>query len=246
MPRWFAGRPLKAWRYVAFFSPELIVCLARVRIGPLPGDFWAVWDRDAGTLHRGSGLVRAVPGRAGVRALRTSVDILTTEEPGIETACPCGQGYSWTRKQAGVPARARVRLGQTTHELEGRAVIDDTAAYYPRHTLWHWSAGVGTAVDGASVAWNLVSGVGDPPVNSERTVWIDGHAREAPPSVFAPDLSAVDELRFAAEAVLHRRVNLGLVRSDYRQPIGTFSGHLPGGVELAHGFGVMERHDAWW
>jgi hypothetical protein len=212
MPRWFARRPLKAWRYVAFFSPELIVCLARVRIGPLPGDFWAVWDRDAHALHRGSGPVRADPGRAQARA----------------------------------PARALVRLGRATHELEGRAVIDDTAAYYPRHTLWWWSAGVGAAVDGAAVAWNLVSGVGDPPVNSERTVWVDGVPQEAPPSRFAADLTAVDELRFTAEAELRRRVNLGLVRSDYRQPIGTFAGRLPGGVELAHGFGVMERHDAWW
>ncbi len=246
MPRWLAGRPLKAWRYVAFFSPELIACVARARIGPLPGDFWAVWDREARALHRGSGLVRAVPGRAQVRALRTRIDIVTAEEPGVETACPCGRGYSWTRKQAGVPARARVRLGRMTHELDGLAVIDDTAAYYPRHTLWWWSAGVGAAVDGSAVAWNLVSGVGDPPVNSERTVWIDGVAPEAPPSRFAADLTAVDDLRFAAEAELRRRVNLGLVRSDYRQPIGTFAGRLPGGVELSHGVGVMERHDAWW
>jgi hypothetical protein len=34
--------------------------------------------------------------------------------------------------------------------------------------------------------------------------------------------------------------------SDYRQPFGTFSGTLPGGVELAEGFGVMERHVVRW
>ena len=34
--------------------------------------------------------------------------------------------------------------------------------------------------------------------------------------------------------------------SDYRQPFGTFTGTLGGGVELAEGFGVMERHTARW
>ena len=37
-----------------------------------------------------------------------------------------------------------------------------------------------------------------------------------------------------------------LVRSRYRQPFGEFKGRLPGGVELAEGFGVMEEHEVWW
>ena len=40
--------------------------------------------------------------------------------------------------------------------------------------------------------------------------------------------------------------NLVLVRSRYRQPFGTFSGTLPGGIALGQGYGVMEDHDAWW
>jgi hypothetical protein len=36
------------------------------------------------------------------------------------------------------------------------------------------------------------------------------------------------------------------VRSDYEQPFGTFHGRLADGVELAEGFGVMERHAAVW
>jgi hypothetical protein len=43
-----------------------------------------------------------------------------------------------------------------------------------------------------------------------------------------------------------RHENLLLVRSSYRQPLGTFSGELPGGVQLAEGYGVMEDHDVWW
>ncbi len=40
--------------------------------------------------------------------------------------------------------------------------------------------------------------------------------------------------------------NLGLFRSDYRQPFGAFSGELPGGLVLEEGFGVMEEHDVRW
>jgi hypothetical protein len=36
------------------------------------------------------------------------------------------------------------------------------------------------------------------------------------------------------------------VRSSYRQPFGTFSGVMPGGVRVAEGYGVMEYHDARW
>ena len=38
-----------------------------------------------------------------------------------------------------------------------RAVVDDTAAYYERHTSWRWSAGVGLSDDRRAVAWNLVA-----------------------------------------------------------------------------------------
>ena len=41
-------------------------------------------------------------------------------------------------------------------------------------------------------------------------------------------------------------MNLLLMRSDYRQPFGTFAGTLPGGIELAEGYGVMEQHDVRW
>jgi len=147
---------------------------------------------------------------------------------------------SFTSLESAAGLAGEVRL------VDARAVIDDTAAYYDRHTQWQWCAGVGTATDGRALAWNLVSGVNDPPENSERTVWVDGTAAEVPPCEFADDLSSVDELRFSAEALRSRRENLLLIRSDYRQPFGTFSGRLPGGVELAEGFGVMEHHDVWW
>ena len=84
-------------------------------------------------------------------------------------------------------------------------MIDDTAAYYERHTRWRWSAGIGRASDGREVAWNLVAGVNDPPQDSERTVWVDGEPGEVGPVRFAADLSGVDALAFAPEATREHR-----------------------------------------
>jgi hypothetical protein len=243
-------RPLKAWRYVGVFGPELMVCAAVVRVGPARQSFYAVWDRRARRLHErtvvGRGPVTIRPGTIRVRDRDVQLELTLDEHAGIEAVCPSGDGYAWTRKQGGVAARGRVALAGEPRPLAARAVIDDTAAYYERHTSWRWSAGVGTAADGRPVAWNLVDGVNDPPHNSERTIWVDGEPREPGPSAFAPDLSAVGDLAFHPEAERRRDDNLLLIRSSYRQPFGTFSGSLPGGPALAEGYGVMEAHDAWW
>jgi hypothetical protein len=166
--------------------------------------------------------------------------------------CPHGSGEVWTRKQAGVAASGTLALdaGEAS-PIAALAVIDDTAGYHARRTEWWWSAGVGSARDGRALAWNLVSGVNDPPSGSERAVWIAGEPRECPPVAFAPDLSEVRcedgaLLRFGAEAERARSESLLLVRSDYRAPFGRFAGELPGGVELARGLGVMEHHRALW
>lgn len=250
MPSHDRGRPLKAWRYVGVYGPEMMLCLAQARIGRARQSFWAVWDRASRRLHQrsvlGRGGIRFEHGRAELLERGLSLGIVLDEQAGIETVCSSGESYAWTRKQAPVRARVVIELDGARRAFEGLAVIDDTAAYYPRHTHWRWSAGVGRSVDGEQLAWNLVSGVNDPAVGSERTVWVNGEPREVPPSHFADDLSGVDGLRFDAEEGLSRSENLVLVRSRYRAPFGSFSGELPGGLRLAEGFGVMEEHEVWW
>ena len=243
-------RPLKRWRYVGIFAPAMMACFGQVRVGPARQAFWAIWDRRERRLRQhtalGTGAVELAPGRVHLRQGEVRVELALQEQAGVECICPAGQGYTWTRKQGGVAATGLVTLDGRQVELDGRAVIDDSAGYHPRHTHWRWSAGVGEGTRGESLAWNLVSGINDPPQNSERTVWVDGAPVEVPPSRFDPSLSCVDELDFRAEAVRARRENLLLLRSAYRQPFGTFSGALPGGIALSHGFGVMEEHDVWW
>ncbi len=251
MPSHHASRPLKAWRYVGMFGPEVMLCVAAVRIGRARQCFWAVWDRVGRRLYertrRGWGGVSLGPGYVRVRDGAIEFTLELSETAGIETVCRSGASYAWTRKQGGIPAHGMITIHGARHTLNERAVIDDTAAYYERHTSWRWCAGVGRALDGRELAWSLVQGVNDPPRHSERTVWVDGIPVEAPPVRFAGDLSHVDALLFSAEAERRRRDNLLLVRSSYRQPFGTFSGDLPGGAAaVAEGFGVMEEHDARW
>lgn len=254
------GRALKRWRYVGAFGPDAMLCVGLAHVGGIPQAWWAVWDRAAGALHertillRPRAAVRLRPGRVTVRDRGgVALDLALDEGPGVETVCPHGGGWIWTRKQAGVPVRGRVRLASGRElAIDARGVVDDTVGYHARRTAWRWAAGVGRTADGRLAGWNLVSGVNDPPQRSERTVWLEGAAPfEAGPCAFADDLSGVrtadgGDLAFRAEAVRERHDELLLVRSDYVQPFGTFAGTLPGGPALAEGYGVMEDHRARW
>jgi hypothetical protein len=242
-------RPLKAWRYVGVYGPELMLCLASARIGPARQSFWAVWDRAAGRLRErtrmGRGPVELSYGRALLADGDVLIDLALDEGAGVEAVCRSGASYAWTRKQGGIRVRGTVEIAGRRIPVQARAIIDDTAGYYERHTRWRWSAGVGSAIDGRELAWNLVAGVNDPATGSERTVWVDGEPHETRPAAFADDLGRVEGLRFVSEAVRQRHDNLLLIRSSYRQPFGMFAGTLDG-IELAQGYGVMEEHDAWW
>ncbi|MFN8216344.1 MAG: hypothetical protein U0R71_07075, partial [Solirubrobacterales bacterium] len=39
------GQNRKRWRYVGFFGEEVMLCAARVEVGPLGQCFWILWDR---------------------------------------------------------------------------------------------------------------------------------------------------------------------------------------------------------
>ncbi len=101
-----------------------------------------------------------------------------------ESVCPNGEeGFVWTRKRV-VEVDVDVRVGERRIRCTARGVEDESAGYHPRHTVWSWSAGVGTLTDGREVGWNFVEGVNDPPERSERAIWVDGEPFEPGPSAF--------------------------------------------------------------
>ncbi len=99
MPSHDGARPLKAWRYVGVYGPELMLCLGAVRIGRARQTFWAVWDRARGRLLERTTLR---PRRARPRTRR--VPAARPRRP----ARPRARGG--TRDRDGVPERRELRL----------------------------------------------------------------------------------------------------------------------------------------
>jgi hypothetical protein len=268
----------KRWRYVAAFCDELLVCAARIRVGPLGQTFWVVWDREQRRMVErtktlipgargevwteggdGDGLVDHAPDEGSVVRIEShhpeAGEVRAFLRVGlgrwVEAVCPAEGGeYVWTRKRADLPVDCDVRIGDRRWRVKARGVEDESAGYHPRHTVWSWSAGVGRTSDGRAVGWNLVSGINDPPERSERAIWVDGEPSEPGPVSF-DGLRAIAfddgaRLEFAEECERRREERRVVVRYAYRQPFGSFSGSLAGGLELERGLGVMEHHDAHW
>lgn len=255
MPLRSRGQTRKIWRYVGFYSPELMLCAARAQVGPLGQCFWALWDREgdrsyANTrLRPGSREVRMDGPVVEIEAKELRVSLRLGDSAPVETICPSGSGWGWTRKRSGVPISGTIETPERRWDVDGFGVDDQSAGYQKRQTSWHWSAGIGRAQDGRPVAWNLVEGINDPPANSERAIWIDGVPAEPDPVSFE-GLSAVGFadgglLSFEPGYERARDDNFLVFRSSYRHLFGDFRGSL-GGVELAEGFGVMEQHEALW
>ena len=255
MPLRRDGSLRKRWRYVGFYGETLMLCAARAEVGPTGQAFWVLWDRERGrelartTLRPGSREVVLDGPRLLIDAPGLHADLRLGETEPIESICPSGDGWGWTRKRAGVPFEGTVEVPGRRLTVEGFGVDDESAGYQARHTSWLWSAGVGTASDGRPVAWNLVEGINDPPEKSERAVWVDGVPHEPAPVSFQ-GLEAVafadgSSLTFTGEAERKRDDNFLLIRSTYRHRFGTFTGALDS-IDLREGFGVMESHTALW
>jgi hypothetical protein len=209
----------KRWRYVGAFCDELLVCAARIGVGPLGQTFWVVWDREQRRMVERTRML--VPGARGevwteggggvglVHHAGDEGSVVRIEsrhpEAGevraflrvgsgewVEAVCPNEGGeYAWTRKRANVPVDCDIRIGDRRWQVEARGVEDESAGYHPRHTVWSWSAGVGRTRDGRPVGWNLVSGINDPAERSERAIWVDGQPSEPGPVSF-DGLGAID------------------------------------------------------
>jgi hypothetical protein len=255
MPLLRRGRPLKQRHYVGVYGDEVMACVCEVRIGFARQRFWAVAQPGRPIVTRttmGGGGVRFEGSRATVNAGDVRIELEVEQANAVESVNPSGRdGYVWTRKQAGVPVRGRIEIGGGSIDVDALGVVDETAGYHQRHTEWRWCAGAGRLADGRTAGWNLVTGVNDGSKDSERAVWVDGVEFEPAPVEIAADLSSVrfaegGELRFQPWSERADRTNLLLIRSSYRQPFGTFSGALPGGLDLAAGHGVMEWHDVHW
>jgi hypothetical protein len=244
------GHWRKRWRYVGTFGDELLLCAARINVGPLGQTFWAIWDRTerrlwerTATLMPGARGDVWTEGREGDGLVLHSADegsVVRIEakhpEAGevraflrfgtakwVEAVCPTTDGqYVWTRKRVDVPVECDVRIAGRRIQTEARGVEDESEGYHPHHTVWSWLAGVGKATDGRSVGWNLVSGINDPPELSERGIWVDGEPTEPGPVGF----DGLEAIRFDEGSRLdfagecERQPGEHFASATYRQPLG--------------------------
>lgn len=250
-----AGQLRKRWHYVSFWSRELSFCAARASVGPMQKEYWGVWDRASRQFRQRAHLftrrVRLEPNRIRVRDGDAEIDVTFEPCTSFEVYRPADLAYIRSRKDYCRTARGTVRYGGTERTVEGVIFVDVNAGYHERRTHWRWAAGAGRDQHDRLVAFNAITGLHDGPAHSERTIWIDGDAREIGPVTFSDDLSTVSfaegvTLRFRPDALIEHHDNLLLVRSDYFHWFGTYTGTLPGGIELSEAPGVRERHDALW
>ena len=124
MPAFRAGRPLKHWRYLGVYRPDLMLCVGDARVAGVPQRWWAVALPD-GTLLEGSRGVELGPRRAAVRGV---LELELDEGEGVEVVSPHGRSYIWTRKQAPGHVRGRVSAAGRTWELDADDGFMDESA----------------------------------------------------------------------------------------------------------------------
>lgn len=225
MPLVRNGRVRKSWRYVGVYGEEVMLCAAKIQIGPLPQSFWAVWDR-AG--KRRFAHTRSLPGGSEVEmdgpdirldAGEVQARLRFGDGEAIEAVCPSGDdSYAWTRKLAGAEVTGTITAGGQTWEIDGAHGVDDVSAgYHQRRVDWMWSAGVGTSTDGRAVGWNVVTGINDPERASERAIWIDGMPSEPDPVRF--DGLAGVEFADGSKNELHGRIGARPRRQSLARPL---------------------------
>jgi uncharacterized protein DUF2804 len=250
-----AGQLRKRWHYVSFWSRSLSFCAACVSVGPLQTEYWGIWDRAGQQFHERSHIfgkrVQLESNRVRVADDDVQIDVAFETCASFEVYRPAGRAYIWSHKDYCSAARGTVRFGETARSVEGVMFVDVNAGYHERNTRWRWAAGAGRDQHGRLVAFNAITGLFDTPEQSERTIWIDGEAREVGPNTFSEDLSTVSfaeggSLSFKPEKLIEQHDNYLVVRSDYFHWFGTYSGTLPGGIQLQEAYGVRERHDARW
>lgn len=220
-------------------------------VGDEPSD-GASWRRRGARVYLGDRgeLVVDVPVGGGRLVAQVGVGIGWPAT--LLTATPRG-GWNVTEKAAGYRARGRVSLCGERRQLDGAGWRDWTLGRQDASTSWRWAAG-GGEVDGRFVGLNASTGMnGAGP--GEDIVWWDGEPKRLDVKELAPrpDGWRLSGPRWSLDfdVVAERRANerLGPVLSRYVQPVGRFSGTLPGpggGIVEVSFPGVTEDHEARW
>ena len=162
--------------------------------------------------------------------------------------CPTPVGWNVTRKQAALKLTGTVAVG-TRHEfVDGWGLLDHSHGIMARETSWLWAMGGGATKTGEPIGFNAISGFN---ADLENFVWMNDTVVALKRVTFEhgevwriQDDSGALDLSLRVDATRSESVDLKLVRSDYVQPLGLWTGKIAGEeVEL---YGVAENHRATW
>lgn len=165
---------------------------------------------------------------------------------------------AYTHKAAGLRAGGSLRLGDEALIIDGLATVDWTRSLASRRTVWKWASFAGTS-GGRRVGLNLSADIYDDPAgeSQENAFWIDGKVHPLGGVVFdvPQEPGAQDwrirsrsgddvDLTFRPMGARAQHLDLKILRSNFVQPYGRFTGRVLNiDVDV---FGVVEDHDSIW
>ena len=168
---------------------------------------------------------------------------------------------AYTHKAAGWPATGHFELGTRPIRLDtGLAASDWTRSQASRITKWKWASSSGYLRDGTALGLNLSAQVYDDEKGHsvENALWLNGVVQrlsgvrfEMPsnPKTGRWAIRSIDghevDMEFEPLGAREEHSNFGLVRTDFIQPYGRFSGSVAG-HDITGCFGVVESHLSVW
>jgi hypothetical protein len=191
---------------------------------------------------------------ARIGAITIDATLVDARAPAALTAIArLGDGLAnATEKRALLGVRGEARVGDRVVPLSNAvAGYDYTHGLLPRHTRWHWAFALGRDTSGEPIAFNLAEGfVGQ----AECAAFAGGRAHAlAEPHFEVGDTWRLTadgiDLSFSPGAIHAQYTNLGVVRSKFVQPAGTFTGTIKvSGRErrVERLPGVVEDQDVLW
>lgn len=172
-------------------------------------------------------------------------------------------GFNYTCKEAGLSVQGKINAGGKTYAIDPALPsggFDYTLGVLKRSTFWNWASGGGTDAKGRKLGFNFAQGVNETGF-TENAFWVDGKMVKVDSVDFIYDqknmlngwkMRSFDgkvNISFKPEGERAKNLNLGIIKSYYHQPFGTFSGEFSDGKEkyvLKEVYGFTEEHDAVW
>jgi hypothetical protein len=171
-------------------------------------------------------------------------------------------GWTYTQKHNALSITGDLKVNHEPQPLSrALAGYDFSAGYMRRETSWRW-ASINAMAGDVRLGLNLAAGVNETG-SSENVLWLDGVRRHLGPVHFEFDRKAPAggswriwserdelELLFTPMGCRSEKLNLWLLKSNFRQYLGQFSGWVTDGdgnkLRLDGVNGLTEDHFAKW